>query len=431
MSTADDPFFAAILRDLSHAAAALLDPGVAPRAQATRGTELPGTLTGLLHDIEALTGLVPRLTSELEEGANHTETVLEHVPIPRRATPSRSARDYVQSGHRLVPRTWTTAVPVLEPDPRPLSWVLWLLDQLDVQLDVHRRRLSTVFEEALRDRDVASRFAAAEAEELRRTEARLRAAAVALRRSRLSVLRRASWRLAPSPNRPSPFPRGTAWSSLRAVADLVVHPGLALTRTLQSALRPPVHIADRGYLYQRWVGLKVIDLLVAGGWTVRGDVVRALFLGGELGFDRGGTTITLWLEPRLLADSDHPSGLRATALETSPDLIFMTPGPHGRDAFVLDPTLSGSAEVLHGKAKYLHGIEFVAPAVVAGVPVRRTPTRSWGVAPLRRATCDLTSPSGATGTVPAWPVEFDGTALRAWLGDVERHAAAWTPVSAR
>lgn len=421
-----DSFDEALLGDLSAAAALLLDPWVAPSAPAGRGRYLPGTLRGLLEDIERLTVLVPRLIGELEEGSTYVDVVLERSPVPRRPTFSSSARDYIAYHGRVVPRSWYEATPVLERDPRPLAWVLWLVETLDTRLAAQQARLESVITRALLDREVDSIHAAREAEALRSTEGAVRGASAALERARESLLCCGTRRLRPSARRPSPMLSGRAWDALRVLADLISNPGLALRRNVTSALSRPVHIADRPFLYQRWVGLKVIEALQARGWTLIGDAVGALFLGGYLKARLGNTLGTIWFEPRILAGASHPSGLRATRKEQSPDIVLVVPGPGGRDAFILDPTLCSSPEHLREKALYLDTVEFVAQARVAGVPVRRAPCRSWAVTPTPRSACDLFNSSGSAGAISAWPLLFDPEPLGAWLADIEAHAVAWT-----
>lgn len=279
---------------------------------------------------------------------------------------------------------------------------------------------------ALVDRDVDSRYAREESAELRRAENVISQAGAVLRRSRDSILRGVATKLAPTSVRPSPYPYGAAWSSLRVTAELICNPAAHLIRAVESVLRPPVHVADHGALFQRWVGLKIVQALRVGGWRVSGDVLFALFLGGELRLQKGSTKMSLWFDPRILGDGRHPSGLRALEREAKPDIVFVTPGPCGRDAFILDPTVQVAGDHLAKKSKYLTLLEFVAPARVAGVLLRQRPLRSWAVAPTTWRQCALFDPAGMSGAIPMWPPAFDSKPLCSWLQDVEAHAFAWT-----
>lgn len=416
-----------VVADLRRCAGLLLDPGVAAAGVDRARIGVAGTIGAVLEDCRILVRLVPRLLSELGEVSSSVDTTLVASPIPRRAVPSRRLRDYVPSGNTLLPKTWYTAVPALEPDPRPLTWVLWLIERLVARLGDTRRRLDRMLSDAHRARAVESVFAQRESEALRELELRLDTAASQLRRAELSILHRGSWRLAPSGCRPEPYPTGAAWSTLRAISGHLSDKREFLHQTLTTLLRAPVHVADRGFLFQRWVGLKLIEALEGFGFVTEGDRVQALFLGGRLGLRREGVELDLWCDPRLVANHPHPSGLRVTRHETTPDFVLLTPGSHGKDAFVLDATLSLDLGIRSSKARYLHDLELEQQTRIAGVPVRlhSAPLRAWAAAPLRRPICDLSTPDGRSGTVPMPPSGYDSAPLRAWLQDIVDHASAW------
>jgi len=420
-----DRMFLAIIAELHAAAAELLDPGLAPAAPRPRASRFPGTLSGLLQDIDSLARLLPRALGELEHTAPSVSFALEASPIPRRAAAPRRALDYARDGDRVVPKRWHTSVPVLEPDPRPLSWLLGLIETLTQRFLVQRQRLERVIREALAARNVDSPFAEAERNTLRETEAAIAAAEASLRRMRSRVLRKGAWRIVASDRLPNPFPTGASWSGLRSLAAVIRDPGVALSRTLPRLLCPPVHVADEGFLYQRWVGLRLLGHLRARGWRVIGDAVLVLFVGGELRLIRDHAEIRFFCEPRILASPTHTSGLRAARKEATPDYLFVTPGPTGCDAYVLDATLALAEEVRREKARYLQVLEFVAPTWIAGVPIRHTPRNAWAAAPLDRSTCELHAADGRSGTVPMSPLRGDDDAVRAWLADLEAHALAW------
>ncbi|MEW6074073.1 MAG: hypothetical protein AB1726_15935 [Planctomycetota bacterium] len=260
-------FLHAIVEDLRAAAALLIEPGLAPklavgRARAGPG---PGSMAGLLDDVETLIGLVPRLLHELEHSGPSAELVFESSPIPRRATASRWPSDYVTARDRVLPRIWLEAVPVLQPDPRPLSWVLHLLEVLQSRVAQAEERMGAVLREALLDRHVDSTFARAEEAELRAAEDSIGQAQAGLRRAREAILHKASWRLTPSSWRPRPYPMSPAWQSLRALAELMGDSHAAVVRQIETSLRSPIHVADEAFLYQRWVGLKLVRALESFG----------------------------------------------------------------------------------------------------------------------------------------------------------------------
>jgi hypothetical protein len=97
-----------------------------------------------------------------------------------------------------------------------------------------------------------------------------------------------------------------------------------------------------------------------------------------------------------------------------------------RDAFVLDATLSRSAELLASKSKYRREVVGLDTQFVAGVPVQRRPLRSWAVAPLNDPFCRLGDPEGRTGCIPLRPGQPDLRALDAWVDDVLLYAMRQT-----
>ena len=184
-------------------------------------------------------------------------------------------------------------------------------------------------------------------------------------------------------------------------------------------------MADLPFLYQRWCGLKLIEALRAMGWRCKKDSLPVLFLGGELEFEKQGVLLSLWFEARIFSEIGHASGMVCAEKEASPDFLLLTPGRGGRDAFVLDATLSTSSEARSLKSKYLSTLRNAGMRTIAGVPTRHGPLASWAAAPIARSSCDLEGGSGRSGTVPMLPVNWSDAPLRAWLGDIEAHALAW------
>jgi hypothetical protein len=244
----------------------------------------------------------------------------------------------------------------------------------------------------------------------------------------------ANRRCAPSGQPPRPFPSTPAFTSLRRLLDELRHPEDSLPWLLRELLRPGPGAVEVPFLYQRWCGVKIVEMLWEMGWESGSDPVPALFLGGCIRFAKGPAgeatggarcEISLWCEPHLTLPGRHASGLHSIAKEASPDFVFVTPGPNGVDAFVLDPTMSTERAAMQEKSRYLSDLAFDGLHMVAGVPVLHQPRRAWAAAPIRASRCELHDLEGRSGTVPLHPLEGAGRALRGWLDDVEAHARAW------
>ena len=212
---------------------------------------------------------------------------------------------------------------------------------------------------------------------------------------------------------------------LRRLADVLQRPQAYLGSHLRHALQQ-TSIAALPFLYQRWVGWRLVLALQSMGFRAVNEPIGCLFLGGGIRLRTDDLEMSLWCEPRLLRAA-HPSGLRAATREAQPDYVLVFPGQGGRDAFVLDATLASSRTAQ--KARYREGIELDAPRTIAGVPVRRRPLRAWAAAPTPTQHCDLHAPDGSVGTIPMLPGRFVDGPLRAWLQDAIEHARAWAPIA--
>jgi hypothetical protein len=162
---------------------------------------------------------------------------------------------------------------------------------------------------------------------------------------------------------------------------------------------------------------------------MRGDPVGAIFLGGLITFQLEGHTLDLWLEPRLERRAVHACGFRCIHGEDiTPDFLFITPGPGGPEAFILDATLVTAPEGLVAKGRYLDLIELNNFVRVGGCPVRRRPRLAWAAAPLMASHGKVLRQDGAIGAIPMNPADWNDQPLREWLSDIARHAFAWSLV---
>lgn len=420
-------FVERIVEDLKDFSADLLEVGLATRSDPRLAGM--GSSASLLHAIDSLTSLVPRLLLELETAEGPTRLQENVTATPTGAKLSRRPSDYRLQGGRIMPRRWVRMVTVGEPDPAPLRWLLHLLDRQRSQLGETLERTDKRVSEALTARRGRSEWAQADASALRSIVDRLKESRARLQRAIKSVQRVAGPRPIPSPRAPSPYPQTQAWVALRRLAPRLIDPRAFLPEHVSGILGADLATADLPYLYQRWCGVRIISALHDMGWTVRDDPVGAIFLGGLITFQNRGHGIDLWIEPRLGRLGHHPSGFRcARGEDVTPDYLFVTPGPGGPDAFVLDATLVTTPEDLVSKGRYLDLIELENLVRVAGCPIKRRPKLAWAAAPIVAAHGKALRSDGAIGTLPMNPVHWNAEPLDAWISEVARHALAWSLV---
>ncbi len=417
-----------IIDDLKAFSADLLQTGIDTRGRRTRVRGAGGGAS-LVHAIDSLTSLVPRLLRELESVEAPTRYVENVTPIPTGATLSRRPADYRVHDGRVMPRRWVKMVPLPESSPRALRWLLYLLDrQRDLLIETQERTEKRVAE-ALAARRGRSVWAQADESGLRTMVLRLQETRSRLRRAMQSVQRAAGPRPIPTHLAPSPYPPTQAWVTLRRLAPGLIDPQAVLPVHLVGLLDPETAMADLPYLYQRWCGVKIVETLSELGWELRDDPVGAIFLGGLVTFHRRGHSIDLWVEPRLPRKGRHPSGFKCVrGDDVTPDYLFVTPGPGGPDAFVLDATLLTSTQDHVAKGRYLDLIELENLVRIAGCPIKRRPKIAWAAAPIVAYHGKTLRADGAIGTVPMNPLQWHQDPLSEWLADVARHAMAWSLV---
>jgi hypothetical protein len=418
-------FLTAVLEDLRAFSPDLLDPGtqrVLRLSGALRGT---GTLSAELERASQLAQLVPAVLDEHERGMDLDRDSWRATPIPVRAVIAREPWAWVRAGERWLPRTWLSPEVVVRVDLRAARWIEHLLTVSARRLEVHRTRVAKHAEDA---RLTASETAWARVaeEELAKLLGRVDDALGALARARFLVARASGQRVNPSVSPPAPYPRTPPWLVLRELSEGILDARRALAANLSAVLAGHVDVADEPYLYQRWVGVKLLDAFSRLGWTPRGDVIGPLYLGGTIPLGCGTITAELHVEPRLTTSTAHPSGWYCTkGSEVTPDYMIIAPGAAGRDAYVLDACKSTTREVLRDKYRYLELVASVKPRRVAGVSTRLPPRRAWAAAPIDRAVCDLDRPDGACGIVPMDPVRFSPGAILDWVADIDQESRAW------
>lgn len=421
----------AIVEELREYCSDLLETGLAPamaqpRVQASTGRQRGTTFAVVLRQVAAAAAAIPHLLGGLESvvSAQRYELVPRTTPLRASLPKNASAFEYV--GGRMLPRWWDCAVPTQTVDLAPLGFVQFVLLRLSDDFARMRTRLVRHIEEARESRQGTSQWAQQDMEELDRLQGELDGAEMRLSRALQTVQLATAGRVPPTDRLPHPFPRSPEWASFRRLADAIRFPERGLQASIQDLLCEPIATADLPFLYQRWVGMRLVrELVESFGFRAVREPFGPLFLGGCVPLERDGVEIELWVEPRLGA-GEHACGLGSLGAEATPDFVIITPGQGGKDAFVLDATLSVDGTVHARKSSYQDRVCFWKFRPVAGVPGRRRPLRAWAASPLMAGINQLSRPDGSAGCVPMVPGRVDVEGLvRAWLGDVVEHGVAW------
>jgi hypothetical protein len=416
----------AILEDLREFSPELLDPGTKPAMQPTTLRRGLGTLGADIDRAHAFARLVPALMSEQDRLERRDSMDWRTSPIPLRAVLSRAPWHWQRVGTRWLPKSWIVPELELTADPGCARWIEHLIVRMELRLASGRARIAKHADDA-RSFAPSTAWSRLEIEAQERLLARVDDAVGALARARFAVSRSMGSHVTPSAAPPFPFPRTPPWIAVRELSEAILDERKALQAGFRGLLAGQVDIATEPYLYQRWVGVKLLAAFEQLGWQSSGDVVGSLYLGGSIQLVRDGVRIDLHVEPRLSERSDHPSGCYCTrGGEVTPDYLLVAPGPSGNEAYVLDACKTSDREVLRAKSRYLELVAHVKPRQVAGVWTRHPPRRAWSAAPLDRGVCDLERPDGAAGVVPMNPLPFRSEPIAAWVSDIDREARAWS-----
>lgn len=425
MSAFQPSWLPKVVADLRSVSADLLEPGLAKAALLGALGGYAPLLRGLLAAADGFLSLVPRLLEEVDLAHDATSDDWRATNMPRGARPSLSPYDYALHDGRPVPLRWLSFDAAERPDEAALRWALHVATQIETGLHTHGIRLDAQLQEALLVRAGESEFAVQDADTLRGLAAGLQRRAVALRQATSQIQIAAGRRIVSSERLPSPFPQHPAWFRLKRVARNLLNPEAMLGTVLNQILTEPIPLADVPYLYQRWCGLQLLRAFERQGWTLRGDLVGSLFLGGRVHFVRASAAdLVVWVDPRVSEKTMAVTGwgVAPGRPELTPDFLITCGAAGRRDAFVLDATMSRFDDVLASKSKYRAGIVGVDTQFIAGVPVQRRPVRSWAVAPLDESHCRLSDPEGRSGCIPLRPGAQEFSALDAWVADVSLHA---------
>lgn len=422
-------FLAAIVADLRLFSAAGLELGIAESQNVRVEGGAAGTAGPLLRTISRFTALVPELLRELEERA---EGAAEDYPThnPHRARLSNRVGDYEWLSIGPSPSLWLATELIPQAPVLPMRWLLHLGELLQAALGeaiVRHDQMAAQIAEARRGGLGWSLNDEPRLESRRRC---LRAAQFAVDRLRGQISTVARSALQAIDRFPNPYPRGRAWEILRRLLPAIALPWGSPRDRARELLSDRADIPDLPFLYQRWCALRVHLELEAQGFEAHGDLVATLFGAGEIRYRRADAGLSMWIETRLVAGERHASGFTCVeGRELTPDIMLVTPGPRGNDAFVLDPTLSSADDRLIAKGSYLDRIAGFDLDLVAGVPtIRRSPLRAWAMAPFEspiNRILDTAGRSGRVGAIPLHPTRPDMKPLRAFLADVVAQARAW------
>lgn len=420
-----------ILADLRAFSPELLEAGATSAVRITSSVRGGGSISALLRAAADVAKLMPRLMQEARSTESELRADERLTRVPVGAMLSRNAAHYVSVDSGLLPQYWIRREPVVAPDLSAVRWIAHILVRLEAQVAHALSRIEKYREEMGGAGADSTVSAAHESEALGSMRGRLERAQYDVNRSRAILVQAAGARVVPSPSAPSPFPQSPAWLSLKRQARAILDPSMALRAGLKTLMAGEVETADVPYLYQRWCGVQLLEAFASLGWRVRGDPLGPLYLGGQIELHRDGARISLWVEAIITQSQANRTGYFCTrGLEARPDFLIVVPGPNGTDAFVLDATKTANDAVLRGKSKYLDVIASQALVLVAGVPVHRSPLRSWAAAPINRDRCDIHSPDGRSGVVPLHPLRESSRGLRDWVADIDAHAMAWSMRSA-
>jgi hypothetical protein len=416
-----------VVSELAAVSGDLLDAGLDSSVRAERASSDvgAGSLSVTMRDTRDFLAASARAMGARVSTDDPLETDWVFARTPRGAHASTHPADYSRAADgALVPTTWLRPVPRLGADAQALAWMLHAHQDIVVHLGGRTARLAREVASARAARNSGTMFGEEDRHLLSDIHGRLEALLSDVIQSARQVASKLPGRRLPTSKFPSSRTHDSEWRRLKVLHARIASLNVSLPRFVGELLSGPVEIADYPFLYQRWCGLHVLRALAELGGVWRTDITGPLFLGGVVVVSFTHFDVEVWLEPRIGRD-EHPSGWRASAgSEAHPDILLTTPGHRGRDAFVLDPTLSRAAAV--EKSKYLHVLESSTPEIIAGVHCVRRPRRSWAIVPEHRSACQLDEPfDGSVGVVPLHPLDPERAALRAWIADVVEHGATW------
>jgi hypothetical protein len=416
-----------VIRDLRAFSADLLAVGLTQRHNYGGASRTPSGSSGrLIGAVATLGRLLPSLIQELPRFRSDAPLTEVHYSTPVRAMMSRRPSDYQRVDSRILPKRFVRLLPDETSVPDSVRWLAHLLHELQMQIQSAQARTSKRVADALVARRGTSAWAMTDRFGLERMDESLMVAESALARFQLRLASLYPSKLVRSKRPPSPYPASRAWVALRRMGDALLNPETTLPERMVDLLAGSEVAAELPFLYQRWVGVRIVEALESMGWLTRDDPVGAIFLGGKLTFQKGNCQFDLWIEPRI-SSKTHECGFRSVGdQEATPDFMFITPGAGGIDAFILDATLNTDTPILLKKGNYINRIEREGVATFAGCPVVKRPLVAWSAAPSPSRANRMLLRDGTIGTIPMRPQDYESRPLVAWLTEIVRRSVAWT-----
>lgn len=383
------------------------------------------------REIELLVALLPQMLMDIEYQAS-TNPVTHQVYSPTKARPSKKPTNYWYENHQLIPKVWERHVKRV--DAKPYEWLLGLLTyRLIPYMEQTFQQVARYEKEIQANRSGVSRFAKMDNTNLRQYFERIEQTLLAAKKTAYFIKTTISENCLVSDAPPDPVPSSQNWHYAIELIKRWYKPENYIQDSLSDVLTTPTDMASLPFLYQRYVGLRLVESLQSAGWekmTPDKFVIIACFIGGVIEFTKGSQRLSLWCEPRL--NKNHASGFTSThtdeRFEQTPDYLIVIPSHNGYlDGYVLDATLQFSERDLTAKAmKYIEeqhgrylGIVQQKMVNVAGCNAINKPRRSWIISPnINKQDNQLLSPDGILGIIPVDPRHYNPTALNLFIKDV-------------
>lgn len=413
-----------IVSDLSDFSSNLLDVGLSNHKLIIKSRHQYSPAAFSLKKINYVINKVPLMIKELESDESRSSIDFTYSNTPKMAQASRRPSDYAMINEKAIPIKWIKSNHLIVKRLDALRWLLGLMSAFSEELDQYIAKLRKQVEEARLIRAGESIYAQSDMEVLDDMLENVKAIQRRMESCKNMIRRETDRYIRPSKIPPNPFPLSPTWQVFRRYINALHDPRVYLSEWVNQLFMDPIAVADIPFLYQRWVGLQILNSAERLGWKSSGNIVGSLFLGGGIEFSQGDVKVYMWVDPRL---SSHQSGLIGwkplnKGHELTPDFVFVSGYPGNRDAFILDATLSTTKETAEDKGKYRYQLVGDDLQMVAGVPTIKQPLRSWAACPAPSNYCQLLDQHGFKGIIPVNPSQNNFSALDAWMSDLFIHA---------